>query len=59
MRAIVRSLREEEAVFLVVGSRSDLDWGEYPDIDMRFEPGRYSDPVDFRRKDGTKFPEES
>jgi len=28
------------ARFLVVGSRSDEDWGEYPDIDMKFLPGR-------------------
>jgi len=31
-----------DAVFLVVGSRSDEDWGEYPDIDLRFNPDRYS-----------------
>lgn len=28
------------ARFLVVGSRDEADWGEYPDIDMKFLPGR-------------------
>jgi uncharacterized cupin superfamily protein len=31
-----------DARFLVVGTRSDEDWGEYPDIDLRFNPDRYS-----------------
>lgn len=35
-----RSARD--AVFLVVGSRRDEDWGEYPDIDLKFNPDRYS-----------------
>lgn len=40
---------------LVVGTRDDRDHGEYPDIDMRFEPGRYSGGGGFRHKDGTPF----
>ncbi len=28
------------ARFLVVGSRNPEDWGEYPDLDMKFLPGR-------------------
>jgi uncharacterized cupin superfamily protein len=28
------------ARFLVVGARIPEDWGEYPDIDMKFLPGR-------------------
>ena len=30
----------QPARFLVVGSRDEADWGEYPDIDMKFLPGR-------------------
>jgi uncharacterized cupin superfamily protein len=46
------------ARILVVGSKNATDWGEYPDIDLRFAcaeapvervPGAYS------RKDGTKY----
>lgn len=33
---------DTEAAFLVVGSRNDEDFGEYPDIDLAFGPGRYS-----------------
>lgn len=41
---------QRDAVFLVVGSRVDGDWGDYPDIDLRFTPdGRYT------RKDGTPY----
>ena len=29
------------ATFLAIGTRDDADWGEYPDIDLRFEPSRY------------------
>jgi uncharacterized cupin superfamily protein len=45
-----------DAVLLVVGTRDDKDWGEYPDIDMKFTPGRYSgtQPI-FRKKDGTPY----
>jgi uncharacterized cupin superfamily protein len=44
-----------EAVLLVVGSRSDEDHGEYPDIDMVFTAGRYSGRGHYRRKDGAPF----
>lgn len=37
---------------LVVGSRSDEDYGEYSDIDMQFLPGRYSGGGGYRRKNG-------
>jgi uncharacterized cupin superfamily protein len=51
-----RSARE--ARFLVVGSRSDADWGEYPDIDLRFNPDRYSGKrtgPGFSHKDGRPY----
>lgn len=44
------------ARFLVIGTRIDEDWGEYSDIDMRFNPDRYSGKrtgPGFSRKDGT------
>jgi uncharacterized cupin superfamily protein len=44
-----------DAVLLVVGSRSDEDHGEYPDIDMVFTAGRYSGKGGFQRKDGSSF----
>src|SRR5450631_2794200 len=40
---------------LVVGSRSNDDGGEYPDIDMVFTPGRYAGKGGYRRKDGSPF----
>jgi uncharacterized cupin superfamily protein len=44
------------ATVLVVGSRDDRDRGEYPDIDLRFEPGRYSSGASvFRHKDGKPY----
>lgn len=43
------------AQFLVVGGRDDADWGEYPDIDLRFLPGRYSGKGGYSRKDGSSF----
>ena len=42
-----------DVVMLVVGSRSDEDYGEYPDIDLKFVAGRYSGGGGFQRKDGT------
>jgi uncharacterized cupin superfamily protein len=39
------------ARFLVVGSRDETDWGEYPDIDMRFGPGE----VSYTKKNGDPF----
>jgi uncharacterized cupin superfamily protein len=44
------------AVMLVVGTRDDRDHGEYPDIDMKFGPSRYTSPTPtFRRKNGAPY----
>jgi uncharacterized cupin superfamily protein len=54
---------DKDAVLLVVGSRDNRDHGEYSDVDMRFNAGRYPDlpkpngpalPI-FTKKDGTPF----
>jgi uncharacterized cupin superfamily protein len=49
----------EDAVLLVVGSRDEADWGEYSDIDMRFNTGRYERTPgtsgSYSRKDGTPY----
>jgi uncharacterized cupin superfamily protein len=45
----------QDAVLLVVGSRNDEDGGEYPDIDMVFEPRRYSAGNRYAHKDGTPY----
>lgn len=42
-----------DVVLLVVGSRNDADWGEYPDIDLAFGKGRYSGTLPFTKKDGS------
>jgi uncharacterized cupin superfamily protein len=45
-----------DAVLLVVGSRHEDDYGEYPDIDMKFVAGRYAGIAGiFQRKDGTPY----
>ena len=48
-----------EATFLVVGTRDKADRGEYPDIDLRFNPGRYDAGPGtggvFSHKDGTPY----
>ncbi len=44
-----------DAQLLIVGSRSNDDHGEYPDIDMLFTPGRYTGKGGFRRKDGSPY----
>lgn len=44
-----------DVVFLVVGSRSDEDYGEYPDIDMKFTAGRYSGKSQFTHKNGEPY----
>lgn len=44
---------DADATVLVIGSRHDDDEGEYPDIDLRFLPGRYRGKAGFARKDGT------
>lgn len=42
---------DKPARFLVVGSRNEEDWGEYPDLDMKFLPGRGG----YVHKDGTPY----
>jgi uncharacterized cupin superfamily protein len=44
-----------DAVLLTIGSRVDADSGEYPDIDMKFLPGRYSGGSCFAHKDGRPY----
>jgi uncharacterized cupin superfamily protein len=46
---------EDDVLLLTIGSRVDQDFGEYPDIDMKFLPGRYSGRGGFSRKDGTRY----
>jgi uncharacterized cupin superfamily protein len=43
------------AVLLVAGSRDDADYGEYPDIDLKFLPGRYSGGGGYAHKDGRAY----
>lgn len=47
---------DADAVLLVAGSRDSADWGEYPDIDMRFQRGGVTGGAGFRHKDGTPYP---
>jgi uncharacterized cupin superfamily protein len=44
-----------DAVLLVVGSRSDEDHGEYPDIDLKFTAERYSGRGQYVHKDGRPY----
>lgn len=45
-----------EAVLLVVGTRHDEDHGEYPDIDLAFDAGRYSGKSSgYRHKNGKPY----
>ena len=44
-----------EASFLVVGSRDESDYGEYPDIDMRFARRYTGQTSAYSRKDGTPY----
>ena len=46
---------DRDAKFLCVGSRVAEDYGEYPDIDLKFTAGRYSGGGGFVRKDGTPY----
>jgi len=46
---------DADARFLVVSNRDDADWGEYPDVDMAFRPGRYSGGGGFVHKDGRPY----
>jgi uncharacterized cupin superfamily protein len=43
---------DADATFLAVGSRLDEDFGEYPDIDMKWGPGRYTRGGSYTRKNG-------
>ncbi len=49
----------QDATFLAVGTRDDADWGEYPDIDLRFNPARYERgggaTGHYAHKDGTPY----
>jgi uncharacterized cupin superfamily protein len=48
--------RSQAAVqLLVVGSRNDADYGEYPDIDLKYLAGRYSGGGGYVHKDGTPY----
>jgi len=42
----------DDALILVVGSRSNEDYGEYPDLDMKFLSGRYGGGGGYVRKNG-------
>lgn len=44
-----------DVTLLVVGSRSDEDHGEYPDLDLVFTAGRYSGKGKYLHKDGTPY----
>jgi uncharacterized cupin superfamily protein len=44
-----------DATFLVASNRSDEDHGEYSDIDMAFNAGRYSGGGRYCHKDGTPY----
>ena len=46
---------QRDAVLLTVGTRDDADSGEYPDVAMKFLPGRYSGGGGYTRKDGRKY----
>ena len=43
---------QKDARILVIGSRSDEDYGEYSDIDMKFLAGRYDEGGGYVRKNG-------
>lgn len=44
-----------EVTLLVVGGRDDDDYGEYPDIDLKFLPGRYDGHGGYAHKDGRPY----
>ena len=46
---------QRDAVLLTVGTRDDADSGEYPDVDLKFLPGRYSGGGGYTRKDGRRY----
>lgn len=44
-----------DVVMLTIGSRLDADYAEYPDIDMKTLPGRYSGKAGYIHKDGSPY----
>jgi uncharacterized cupin superfamily protein len=45
-----------DVVLLAVGTRDEADAGEYPDIDLKFDAGRYAEGGGgYRHKDGTPY----
>ena len=46
---------DRDAVLLAISDRSNDDWGEYPDIDLKFTAGRYSGGGSYQHKDGTTY----
>lgn len=46
---------DKDFVYLVVGSRSDEDWADFPDIDLKTTPGRYSGKGGWARKNGDRY----
>jgi uncharacterized cupin superfamily protein len=46
---------QRDAVLLTVGTRDDADFGEYPDIDLKFLPGSYSGGGGYTHKDGRRY----
>jgi len=44
-----------DAVLLTIGTRDEADAGEYPDLDMKFLPGRYSGGGGYAHKDGRRY----
>jgi uncharacterized cupin superfamily protein len=51
----VQNRSPKDAVLLAISTRSDDDWGEYSDIDMKFTAGRYSGRGRYLHKDGTPY----
>ena len=56
---LINRSSSEQATFLVSGTRDDADWGEYPDIDLKFNPARYDRTAGagggYSHKDGTPY----
>jgi len=50
-----RNESQADAILLTIGSRHDDDFGEYPDIDLAFDAGRYTGGGGYRHKDGTPY----
>jgi uncharacterized cupin superfamily protein len=46
---------KEDAVFIVVGTRNDDDYGEYPDIDLKFAAETSAAKGAYLHKDGTPY----